>query len=271
MKRAPRRRARRAPGRAVSTVPAPTISVRPCPPAPRITRGASGTVKVISSSGMPPRATASRARRARRRPTGRGSPRPGGGRAERRGVRWVPWVTARDCRGRAGDASAVEPGSGPGAVAGRASERVAPSPTHGRRRTAPRRRPSRTPGCWIALGLRGPDRARVRSRSPSRSRPRGCARWSQAQLAGALAREVRFDDAALGLWPPVRLTVVGPALAEPGGFDARRARSSARSLHLDLDVLRAARAPRRRAPAGARPARSSTSCCGPTAPPTSTA
>src|SRR5262245_64320088 len=57
----------------------------------------------------------------------------------------------------------------------------------------------------------------------------------QAQLAGALAREVRYDDARIGLWPPVRLTVAGPALAEPGGF-AQGAAFRARSVHLDLDV-----------------------------------
>ena len=57
----------------------------------------------------------------------------------------------------------------------------------------------------------------------------------QAQLAGALAREVRYDDAHIGLWPPVRLTVVGPALAEPGGF-AQGAAFRARSVHFDLDV-----------------------------------
>lgn len=56
-----------------------------------------------------------------------------------------------------------------------------------------------------------------------------------AQLTSALSREVRFADASLSLWPPVRLTVSQPALAEPGGF-ANGAAFQARSLHLDLDV-----------------------------------
>jgi len=56
-----------------------------------------------------------------------------------------------------------------------------------------------------------------------------------ARLSSVLAREVRFADASLGLWPPVRLTVRRPALAEPGGF-ANGAALQARSLHLDLDL-----------------------------------
>jgi hypothetical protein len=56
-----------------------------------------------------------------------------------------------------------------------------------------------------------------------------------AQLTSALSREVRFADASLSLWPPVRLTVSAPALAEPGGF-GNGAAFQARSLHLDLDV-----------------------------------
>jgi hypothetical protein len=56
------------------------------------------------------------------------------------------------------------------------------------------------------------------------------------QLTAALAREVRFADAALGLWPPVRLSVRSPALAEPGGF-GEGAAFRARAIHLDLDVL----------------------------------
>ncbi len=57
-----------------------------------------------------------------------------------------------------------------------------------------------------------------------------------AQLSSALAREVRLADASLGLWPPVRLSVRQPALAEPGGF-ARGTALQARALHLDLDLL----------------------------------
>src|SRR5580765_5427762 len=58
----------------------------------------------------------------------------------------------------------------------------------------------------------------------------------QAQLTRSLAREVRFDDAAVSLWPPVRLRVSGLKLAEPGGID-RGAAFDARALDLDLDVL----------------------------------
>ena len=58
----------------------------------------------------------------------------------------------------------------------------------------------------------------------------------QTQISSALAREVRFDDAHVSLWPPVRLTVTAPALAEPGGF-ANGAVFEARSIHLDLDLL----------------------------------
>jgi hypothetical protein len=58
----------------------------------------------------------------------------------------------------------------------------------------------------------------------------------QKQLGSTLSREVRFADVRLGLWPPVRVSVKEPALAEPGGF-ARGAAFRARSLNLDLDVL----------------------------------
>jgi len=56
----------------------------------------------------------------------------------------------------------------------------------------------------------------------------------RAQLATALRREVRFESASASLWPPVRLTVRRPALAEPGGF-AGGAAFEAAALHLDLD------------------------------------
>jgi hypothetical protein len=75
---------------------------------------------------------------------------------------------------------------------------------------------------WVVLAIAFPP-ARVRA-------------IVSRQLSQALAREVRFDGAALGLLPPVRLTVARPALAEPGGF-GRGAAFQARSLHLDLDVL----------------------------------
>lgn len=55
------------------------------------------------------------------------------------------------------------------------------------------------------------------------------------QLHRSLARDVRFEGASLGLWPPVRLTVRKPQLAEPGGFDAGVA-FGAQAVYLDLDV-----------------------------------
>jgi hypothetical protein len=58
----------------------------------------------------------------------------------------------------------------------------------------------------------------------------------QEQLHHALARDVRFENASLGLFPPVRLTVSRPELAEPGGFE-RGAAFSADAVYLDLDVL----------------------------------
>lgn len=57
-----------------------------------------------------------------------------------------------------------------------------------------------------------------------------------AQLQSALAREVRFEDASLGLWPPVRLTVERFELAEPGGF-SRGAAFATKAVELDLDVM----------------------------------
>jgi uncharacterized protein involved in outer membrane biogenesis len=56
------------------------------------------------------------------------------------------------------------------------------------------------------------------------------------QLTVSLARPVRFDSVQLFLWPPVRLTIDGPALAEAGGFQ-RGTVFHARALHLDLDAL----------------------------------
>src|SRR6266850_2270455 len=75
---------------------------------------------------------------------------------------------------------------------------------------------------WAALAVAFPP-ARVRA-------------WVQAQIGRALRREARFESAGLSLWPPVRITVRGPALAEPGGFAAGTA-LRARSVHLDLDLL----------------------------------
>jgi AsmA-like C-terminal region/AsmA family len=75
---------------------------------------------------------------------------------------------------------------------------------------------------WVAVTVMFPP-ARVRA-------------LIRAQVSAALAREVRFDDAHVSLWPPVRLTATAPALAEPGGF-ANGAVFEARSIHIDLDLL----------------------------------
>jgi hypothetical protein len=56
----------------------------------------------------------------------------------------------------------------------------------------------------------------------------------QEQASRALTREVRLDGASVGLFPPVRMTVTGLALAEPGGFESGAA-FQAKALHLDLD------------------------------------
>ena len=55
------------------------------------------------------------------------------------------------------------------------------------------------------------------------------------QLAATFAREMQFSDVSVGLWPPVRITIRQPELAEPGGF-ARGVAFRAASVHLDLDV-----------------------------------
>lgn len=58
----------------------------------------------------------------------------------------------------------------------------------------------------------------------------------EAQLHGALSRDVRFAGASIGLWPPVTLRVEKPELAEPGGF-ANGTAFGAASLDLSLDVF----------------------------------
>jgi hypothetical protein len=75
---------------------------------------------------------------------------------------------------------------------------------------------------WIALAILFPP-AKVRA-------------LVSQQLSRTLTRDVRFDNASLGLFPPVRLTVSNPALAEAGGF-ARGTAFQASSIHLDLDVF----------------------------------
>ncbi len=55
------------------------------------------------------------------------------------------------------------------------------------------------------------------------------------QLSTALVRPVRFEDAHLSLWPPVRLAVTNLAMSEPGGF-TRGTMFRTQELNLDLDV-----------------------------------
>src|SRR5262245_1663091 len=76
--------------------------------------------------------------------------------------------------------------------------------------------------CWGALVILFPP-ARVRA-------------LVSARLGAVMSREVRFADASVSLWPPVRLTVSQPGLAEPGGF-GNGAAFQARSIHLDLDLF----------------------------------
>src|SRR5262245_5016223 len=76
--------------------------------------------------------------------------------------------------------------------------------------------------CWGALAILFPP-ARVRA-------------LVSARLGAVVSREVRFADASVSLWPPVRLTVSQPGLAEPGGF-GNGAAFQARSIHLDLDLF----------------------------------
>lgn len=60
----------------------------------------------------------------------------------------------------------------------------------------------------------------------------------RGQLAASLAREVRFKDVGVGLWPPVRLSVNDFAMAEPGGFGVGTAlRTEAVRLNLDAFAL----------------------------------
>lgn len=75
---------------------------------------------------------------------------------------------------------------------------------------------------WIALSVLFPP-ARVKQ-------------LVSEQLQASLRREVRFADASLKLWPPVRLSVRRPELAEPGGFSTGVAFGAA-SLELDLDLV----------------------------------
>jgi uncharacterized protein involved in outer membrane biogenesis len=56
----------------------------------------------------------------------------------------------------------------------------------------------------------------------------------QEQASRLLTREVRFDGVSVGLLPPVRVSVSGPALAEPGGFDHGTA-FQAGAIAIDID------------------------------------
>src|SRR5437762_2793692 len=57
---------------------------------------------------------------------------------------------------------------------------------------------------------------------------------ARAQLEKTVNREVRFQRASISLFPPVRIAVEQPALAEPGGFNQGTA-LKATSFHLDLN------------------------------------
>ena len=56
------------------------------------------------------------------------------------------------------------------------------------------------------------------------------------QLHHALRREVRYADVSLRLWPPVRMALTRPELAEPGGF-VHGSAFRADAVDLDLDVF----------------------------------
>ena len=58
----------------------------------------------------------------------------------------------------------------------------------------------------------------------------------RARLESAMNRDVHFDDASIGLFPPVRLTVKGLRVSEPEGLERGDA-LAVRAVHLDLDVL----------------------------------
>src|SRR2546430_3301756 len=75
---------------------------------------------------------------------------------------------------------------------------------------------------WAALALLFPP-ARVRA-------------LVQDQLSRSLTRQVRFADAGLGLFPPVRLTVKQLALSEAGGF-ANGTAVQTRAARLDPHVV----------------------------------
>jgi len=58
----------------------------------------------------------------------------------------------------------------------------------------------------------------------------------QQQLGAVLSREVKFEDAGVSIFPPVRLNVSGLALAEPGGL-AHGAAFQTANLGIDVDVF----------------------------------
>lgn len=58
----------------------------------------------------------------------------------------------------------------------------------------------------------------------------------QKQVSASVSREVRFADVRVSLWPPIRVTIAGPAMAEPGGFASGTA-FQAQAIHLDLNLM----------------------------------
>src|SRR5262245_8409967 len=77
-------------------------------------------------------------------------------------------------------------------------------------------------GAWIALLVSFPP-ARLRA-------------LLEGQASRTLGREVRLEGVSLSLWPPIRITVTAPAMAEAGGFRAGTM-ASAKWVHLDLDLF----------------------------------
>lgn len=58
----------------------------------------------------------------------------------------------------------------------------------------------------------------------------------EQQANAALNRPFRLDGVSVGLWPPVRASLRGVALAEPGGF-ASGAAFQAEAIHVDVDLF----------------------------------
>jgi len=107
-----------------------------------------------------------------------------------------------------------------------------PSMTDDRRHSHPRRRRGFTLGAIlaIALVLVAGAWAALQAEFP----PERVQALARTQLEKTVNREVRFQRASISLFPPVRIAVEQPALAEPGGFKQGTA-LKATSLNLDLN------------------------------------